>query len=248
MWGAGGNGQLGVGEVKKNTKGVMGDSYVQRTPKRLRATAVQSGVKSLGVGKEFTIGVSSGGHLLAWGRTWGLGNGAKPDVLEPVALDLEPRWVMCAAGGAHGAAVDTNGQVYTFGPGTPGFFKSGGALGHGDKEAYDTPTLVESFRSYGALATSVSCGDKHTLILTDDGELLACGVGEYGRLGTGDSGDELTPVTIEALVDEEVVQAGAGAYLNLTIFLLLVVVVLLLLLLLPWPSPRTSHHHRHPPL
>ena len=28
-----------------------------------------------------------------------------------------------------------------------------------------------------------SCGKNHTLMVTEDGEVLSCGVGEYGRLG-----------------------------------------------------------------
>jgi alpha-tubulin suppressor-like RCC1 family protein len=71
--------------------------------------------------------------------------------------------------------------------------------------------LVESFQEYKARAVSVSCGEKHTLILTDDGEVLSCGVGEYGRLGTGSTSDCTAPLTLESLLDYDIVQAVAGA-------------------------------------
>ena len=45
--------------------------------------------------------------------------------------------------------------------------------------------LVEAFKNYDARAAQVACGSNHTIILTDDGEVLTCGLGEYGRLGTG---------------------------------------------------------------
>lgn len=45
--------------------------------------------------------------------------------------------------------------------------------------------LVEAIKEYGAKAVKVQCGHQHTLILTEDGEILSCGQGEYGRLGTG---------------------------------------------------------------
>jgi alpha-tubulin suppressor-like RCC1 family protein len=40
--------------------------------------------------------------------------------------------------------------------------------------------LIEGFKDYGAKALSVSVGKRHTLIQTTDGEILSCGVGEYG--------------------------------------------------------------------
>lgn len=40
--------------------------------------------------------------------------------------------------------------------------------------------LVESFKEYGAKASCVAVGETHTLILTSDGEVLGCGVGEFG--------------------------------------------------------------------
>ena len=70
--------------------------------------------------------------------------------------------------------------------------------------------LIEAFREYGAKAQSVSIGSQHTLILTVDGEVLSCGVGEYGRLGTGSTSDALVPSPLESLLDEDIVQAVAG--------------------------------------
>jgi alpha-tubulin suppressor-like RCC1 family protein len=77
---------------------------------------------------------------------------------------------------------------------------------------YCNPThrLVETFRSYGARVSSVSCGHEHTVFLTDDGEVLTCGVGEYGILGTGDTGSVSVPTVVEALENEDVRQIAAG--------------------------------------
>jgi alpha-tubulin suppressor-like RCC1 family protein len=57
----------------------------------------------------------------------------------------------------------------------------------------------------------VACGRKHTLVLTEDGEVLSCGVGEYGRLGTGSTSDSSIFETVEALAEEDIVQIEAGA-------------------------------------
>lgn len=56
----------------------------------------------------------------------------------------------------------------------------------------------------------MSCGRDHLLILTDDGEVLACGSCDFGLLGTGNAVDAKTPVTIEALSEEEVTAVAAG--------------------------------------
>lgn len=56
----------------------------------------------------------------------------------------------------------------------------------------------------------MALGEHHTVILTDDGEVLSCGVGEYGRQGTGSTSDALVPTTVEALEDDEIVQVAAG--------------------------------------
>lgn len=82
----------------------------------------------------------------------------------------------------HTAAVDSEGNLYTWGFG--GSFWGGvGGLGHGDESEQPKPKLVQSLVSYGAKVGSVSCGEKHTLILTDDGEVSARRRLEEQRLG-----------------------------------------------------------------
>lgn len=70
--------------------------------------------------------------------------------------------------------------------------------------------MIEAFKQYGAKAKQVSLGMHHTVILTDDGEVMTCGVGEYGRLGTGNTIDALVPASLEALANEDIVQIAAG--------------------------------------
>lgn len=76
--------------------------------------------------------------------------------------------------------MDSEGNLYTWGWG--GSFWGGvGGLGHGDDKEQPRPKLVQSLLSYGAKVGSVSCGEKHTLILTDDGEVRAGGGGWQRR-------------------------------------------------------------------
>lgn len=71
---------------------------------------------------------------------------------------------------------------------------------------------MTSLKDYGAKIASVACGAEHTLIVTDDGEVLSCGVGEYGRLGGGSSEDTYTPSSLDSLLsnDVHIIQAAAG--------------------------------------
>jgi alpha-tubulin suppressor-like RCC1 family protein len=70
--------------------------------------------------------------------------------------------------------------------------------------------MIESFKEYGARAAQVSLGEHHTVILTDDGEVLTCGVGEYGLQGTGHTTDALVPVSLDTLEKEDIKQVAAG--------------------------------------
>lgn len=76
---------------------------------------------------------------------------------------------------------------------------------------------VESLVEYGANIAQVVCGSKHTLFLTDDGEVLACGVGDYGLLGTGSSGSVPVPQRLEKFDEVDVVQIAAGESHNLAL-------------------------------
>lgn len=113
------------------------------------------------------------------------------------------------AGPRHCAAIDSAGQVLTWGY-NGGWYEGGGQLGHGDTNSLDTPTYVEAFTAHGAKCKDVSLGSQHTLFLTADGEVLSCGHGEHGRLGTGDLGNVETPQTVETLLQDNIVQIAAG--------------------------------------
>ena len=42
----------------------------------------------------------------------------------------------------------------------------------------------------------ISCGDVHTMFLTKEGHVYACGYGEDGQLGTEKEDDELLPTML----------------------------------------------------
>lgn len=62
----------------------------------------------------------------------------------------------------------------------------------------DRPRVIESLR--GKDIVDVACGGAHSAAITAAGELYTWGKGRYGRLGHGDSEDQLKPKLVEALL------------------------------------------------
>ena len=86
--------------------------------------------------------------------------------------------VMAAATGEyHSAAVGEDGALFVWGSGADG------QLGTGDTASRLAPTRVAGLP---APVRQVAAGSNHTGIVTEAGDLLMCGGGEYGHLRLGD--------------------------------------------------------------
>lgn len=57
----------------------------------------------------------------------------------------------------------------------------------------------------------IACGGAHSAAITASGHLYTWGKGRYGRLGHGDSEDQLKPKLVEALVGYKVVGVACGS-------------------------------------
>ena len=86
-----------------------------------------------------------------------------------------------------------------------------GQLGNGVR-GYDikTPLPVTLPEDFDGVIASVSAGLIHGSFLTEDGDVYSWGFGNFGRLGHGDSEDQLIPKKIEALDEVEVVRIENG--------------------------------------
>ncbi|CAM1314269.1 Uncharacterised protein g6493 [Pycnogonum litorale] len=93
-----------------------------------------------------------------------------------------------AAGKGFSVFASDNGIVMTCGDG------SSGCLGHGDWHSSPRPKLVEKLLSVDV--SGVSCGPRHVVVVSGDGEVYSWGCGTYGCLGLGDEQDRCSPVKL----------------------------------------------------
>lgn len=103
--------------------------------------------------------------------------------------------VRVGCGTNHTGAVTAKGEVYTWGWGGPSWGFGCGGLGHGDKKSISIPKKIEALE--GTFIVDVVVGDCHTLCLDDQGQVWACGEGEYGRLGVGGTSSAKSPIVLE---------------------------------------------------
>lgn len=177
-WGVGKRGQLGHGDRR--------DERVPRTwvgsPIRIVQVAAGGGL----------VRVAHSLLLTSTGQVWSFGTGqygalghgysaAKqlPDCLRPrriTALDAV-RSVCVAAGELHSAVVTEDGDVYTWGDGFCG------QLGHGDKRPQVVPRQVTTGGLEDECVANITCGSRHTLAVTEDGDCYSWGLGHFGVLG-----------------------------------------------------------------
>ena len=119
--------------------------------------------------------------------------------------------VMMSAGTRHTAGVTKDGALWSWGHG--GYRQ----LGHGDCEPRQRPEWVGREMFGGSSAVMVACGRCHMVVLTVMGLVWSCGNRASGRLGHGDTADQLVLTLVAAewfggAPRQMVMVAGGGAH------------------------------------
>jgi len=116
----------------------------------------------------------------------------------------------------HSAVITTNGELYTMGCGKYG------ALGQ-DKEAENEylPSKINFFSEKNLKVTDAVCGEHHTIVVTENGELWSFGFGgsydfapldwlhnRTGALGSGKTTHRFSPGKIEGVSKPVSISSG----------------------------------------
>ncbi|XP_010923232.1 ultraviolet-B receptor UVR8 isoform X2 [Elaeis guineensis] len=213
-WGYGGEGQLGLGSRIRTVFSPHPIPCIEpfasgkdQSPAATKGNKTSEGqaykvtgscIKAIACGGRHSVVVTDTGLLLTFG--WGLygqcGQGSTDDELSPTCvsslLGIEIQGI--AAGLWHTVCTSVNGDVYSFGG------NQFGQLGTGSDQAETLPKLLDAACLENKNAKMVSCGARHSSMITEDGEVFCWGWNKYGQLGLGDAKDRNIPfqVPIEA--------------------------------------------------
>ncbi|XP_066478199.1 E3 ubiquitin-protein ligase HERC2 isoform X5 [Tiliqua scincoides] len=196
-WGHNHRGQLG---------GIEGAKVKVPTP--CEALATLRPVQLIG-GEQTLFAVTADGKLYATGYGAGgrLGIGGTESVSTPTLLEsiqhVFIKKVAVNSGGKHCLSLSSEGEVYSWGE------AEDGKLGHGNRSPCDRPRVIESLR--GIEVVDIAAGGAHSACITAAGDLYTWGKGRYGRLGHGDSEDQLKPKLVEALQGYRVIDIACGS-------------------------------------
>ena len=181
-WGLGAEGQLGLGAAHTDN---------QLVPVRVKSSILSRRARLAVAGGHCSAIVFDDGAVAAWGNNQSgrLGIAGDSRIDTPTIVPGLENIVQLSLGENHGVALDGDGGVWTWG--------ASKCLGVDPPRAASTPALL----LLPGRATAVSAGHKRTLVVLEDGRLLAFG---------GLTADSRTPTPVSGLEDVQIVAAAAG--------------------------------------
>ncbi|KAJ2857086.1 hypothetical protein J3B02_001228, partial [Coemansia erecta] len=156
------------------------------TPHQPICTLKDSGLRSLAASNDYVAIVDSKSRVRVLSAS-SLSTASKA----PVDIPFEPRlgWrenvVFLSAGEDHIAVTTDNGHVYTCSLGDRGNDRGQLARDIADSTDKQIKPFVLKRVSSNQKFSSAMCGGRHTLLLTNNGEVYGCGANDFGQLAMG---------------------------------------------------------------
>lgn len=176
-------------------------------PTRIEAmTRVKA--RSASVGLDHGLVVTEDGELYSFGSPPGCGHGPRRGAFRPkmVCALHHVRIVAAAAGWGHSLALAEDGTVFSWGKNRDGQL----GLSRRD-EAHEYMALPQTVVTWSELKVcAIAASNDTSFAVTAAGELYSWGNGYQGKLGHGDTDDQLTPKRVDALRDERMVVVSSG--------------------------------------
>ena len=204
-WGYNTSGQLGIGDQNNRVEPTLVTGLLKsKTVVQVSAGYLHTACLTAD-GLVFVCGYNTCGQL-------GVGGTEKRVVPTLVRGELEGRQVLQVAVGVnHTLCVTEDGAVFAFG------YNSSGQLGLGDTETRLMPTLMR-WELENKSVLQVAAGSVHTMFVTADGMVFACGGNALGQLGVGDTENRLVPTLVTGqLQGKTAVYVAAGRHHTLCI-------------------------------
>ena len=166
--------------------------FTQRVCTSPRSSASRAHTMAVVCGADFTIALTENSDV------WSLGEGENGQLgLGTTKHQYNPAWVsgrdffkepvvLADAGTRHAACVTSKGVLYTWGNGKHG------ELGYGFQEIRLISQQINLATHGGQPAVMVSCGESHTVLLTEAECVWTCEDGRFGKLGHGNDNLQLT--------------------------------------------------------
>ena len=155
-----------------------------------------------------TISLREDGKVFTWGdNTYGqLGNGTVITSDEPVEVTFPEGTIITqiAAGENHNVALDSNGNVWTWGR------NNNYQIGNTRENQY-TPYKVSNLPK----VIKIAAGNNNTMVITENNELYAWGLNAYGDLGLGTYTNKVLPKKVKGVHDIIDISGGKSHYIVL---------------------------------
>ncbi|QIK63240.1 hypothetical protein G7068_08545 [Leucobacter viscericola] len=189
-WGFNDEGGLGTGDTSR--------LYTPTLLTNLPPLASGDKVASVASGTMGSLAVTETGRVFTWGRATPNGGSLVPvEVTSFPGLPAGDKIVQLTSGNMHSAAISETGQLFTWGSG------SNGVLGTNNQTTQNSPVNVTSHvpLAAGEKIVHVEATLGNTMVLTSLGKVYIWGVGNWGQLGnggTGNSWDAVSPAGLPA--------------------------------------------------
>ncbi|KAJ0245685.1 Regulator of chromosome condensation [Hirschfeldia incana] len=143
-----------------------------------------------------------------------------------VSVGLGVRITSVATGGRHTLALSDIGQVWGWGYGGEGQLGLGSRIkmvsaphlipflespGSGNERSFVLHQGTTS-RVPGQYIKAISCGGRHSAVITDAGGLITFGWGLYGQCGHGNTNDQLRPMAVSEVKNVQMESVAAGLW------------------------------------
>jgi alpha-tubulin suppressor-like RCC1 family protein len=168
-------------------------AMVDNTPK-LVENLKNEFIQSVCCGSDHILCLTRNAEVFAWGNNeWGqIGCGSSDrDIYEPIKLQYFNiiKVIEISSGAYHCIALTSDGKAHSWGR------NHHGQLGISCHKDLNAPHVINI---PGILFKKVSCGAKHSLLLSENGSIYAFGSNEYYQLARKEKADSNVPIKIES--------------------------------------------------